>query len=189
MRYQVISTYVVALLISLSAANAQQFAQSESSSKTKLEAFQVQTGMVVIKGYTEIGRVGAMGAVEVSAMEFTDATTNKKQQGVLIEVKESGRLENESRSFIDYDEIDALLNGLDYIAKATSAVTKLLQFEATYKTKGNFSATTFNNTSGKITAAVSSGNIRSAKVFLSLEKLIELRDLIAQTKQKLESVK
>jgi hypothetical protein len=189
MRYSIASMYVVALVISLSAANAQQPEQGDSSPKTKLEAFQIQTGTVVIKGYTEMGRVGAMGAIEVSAMEFTDATTSKKQQGVLIEIKEAGRLDNESRSFIDYDEVDSLLSGLDYISKATNDVTKLLQFEATYKTKDNFSATTFNNTSGKINAAVSSGRIRPAKAFLSLEKLSELRGLIAQAKQKLESVK
>jgi hypothetical protein len=110
-------------------------------------------------------------------MEFTDAATGK-----------SGRLENTDRSFIDYDEVDSLLNGIDYISKATSDVTKLGQFEATYRTKGNFSATIFNS-SGKIDAAVKSGYIRPATAFLSLQQLGELRAIIAQAKQKLDSVK
>jgi len=168
---------------------AQQTAQAEPEPKTKLEAFQVQTGTVVIKGYSEIGRVTALGSIEVDAMEFTDLTSGRKQSGVLIEVKESGRLENTDRSFIDYDEVDALLKGLEYISKATSDVTNLKMFEATYKTKGDFSAATYSNTSGEIKAAVSSGYIRPASAYLSLQQLAELRSLIVQAKQKLDSVK
>jgi len=168
---------------------AQQTAQAEPEPKTKLEAFQVQTGTVVIRGYSEIGRVTALGSVWVNAMELTDITSGRKQSGVLIEVKESGRLENTDRSFIDYDEVDALLKGLEYISKATSDVTKLKMFEATYKTKGDFRAATYSSTPGKIEAVVTSGYIRPASAFLSLQQLAELRSLIVQAKQKLDSVK
>ena len=129
-------------------AGAQQSAAVEKEPKTKLEAFQAQTGAVVIKGFSRIGKLSALGSVEVTAMEFTDAATGRKQAGVTIEIKESGRIENTARSFIDYDEVDSLLKGIDYISKATADVTKLGQFEATYKTKGYFSATTFSS-SGK----------------------------------------
>ena len=124
-----------------------------------------------------------MGSVEVSAMELTNATTGRKQSGVLIEITESGRFENTDRSFIDYDEVDALLKGLDYISNATSNVTKLSMFEATYKTKGYFSATTFSSRSGIIEAAVKSGYIRPANAYLSLKQLAELRGLIVQAKK------
>lgn len=181
------------LLLSLSIlyavqAGAQQSATAEREPKTKLEAFQAQTGAVVIKGYSNIGKIFALGSVEVTATEFTDAATGKKQTGVAIEIKESGRLENTDRSFIDYDEVDSLIKGIDYISKATSDITKLGQFEATYQTKGYFRVTTFSS-SGKIDAAVSSGYIRPATAFLSLQQLAELRAIIAQAKQKLDSVK
>ena len=189
MRYGILISAITTILAGVAPARAQQLAQSEPSPKTKIEAFQIQKGTVVIKGYSKVGLVNAMGSVEVSAMEFTDAATNKKQLGVLIEIKESGRLENEDRSFIDYDEVDALLKGLDYISKATGTVTKLGQFEATYKTRGDFSVTTYNNSAGKISAAVKSGYIRPATAFLSLEQLNELRDLILQARQKLDSAK
>ena len=148
---------LVFLILFYATANAQQSTTPPQEPKTKLESFQRQTGAVVIKGYSEIGRVAALGSVEVNAMEFTDATTGKKQSGVVIGIKESGRLENTNSSFIDYDEVDALLKGLDYISKATSNVTKLSMFEATYNSKGYFSATTFSNGSEKIEAAVKSG--------------------------------
>lgn len=177
----------LALLIpSLWLVVARQPRQAEREPRTKLEAFQVEPGTVIIKGYSEIGEVLALGDVKVMALEFTDATTGRKQSGVRIEIKESVRLENTDRSFIDYDEIEALLKGIDYISKATSDVTKLKMFEATYKTKGSFSVTTFNNNSGEITATV---NIRSVSVFLSLPKLAELRTLIAQAKKNLDLAK
>jgi hypothetical protein len=177
----------VPFAIAQQAQEAQQAKQAEP--KTKLEAFQGQTGTVVIKGYTDIGRVKAAGTIEIDAMEFTDAVTGRKQSGVLVEVKESGRLENTDRSFIDYDEVESLLKGLDYISKASSSVTKLANFESTYKTKGNFSATTFSTTGGKIEAVVKSGHFRGASVYISLSQLGELSALIVQAKQKLDSVK
>lgn len=192
MNRRIVATLSVFTLLALSfpVFAAQQTEEAERGPKTKLEAFQTQTGTVVIKGYSEIGKVAALGSVEVNAMEFTDATTGRKQSGVLIEITESGRLQNTDRSFIDFDEVDALLKGLDYISKATSDVTKLGMFEATYKTKGYFSATTFSSSgSGEIEAAVKSGYIRPANAYLSLQQLAELRALIQKAKQKLDAVK
>ncbi len=108
--------------------------------------------------------------------------------GIVIDVKESGKFENSDRSFIDYDEIDPLLNGIDYISKIKSDTTRLSNFEAIYKTKGNFNVVTFSS-SGKIDAAVKSGYIRPATAYLSLQQLINLRELVQKAKQKLDSLK
>jgi hypothetical protein len=43
----------------------------------------------------------------------------------------------EARSYIDYDEIVGLIEGLDYIAKADANMTKLKSFEVSYSTKGD----------------------------------------------------
>lgn len=163
--------------------------QQQTEPRTKLESFQRQSGTVVIKGYSEIGTISALGSIEVKAMEFTDATSRTQQLGIIVQVNEAGRFENTDRSFIDYDEIDALLKGLDYISKVNGEATKLSSFEATYKTKGDFKATVFNSSSGRLEGSVSSGYIRPATVFLSLEQLIELRGYINQAKQKLDSIK
>jgi hypothetical protein len=170
------------------AAQAQQSATVPQEPKTKLESFQRQTGTVVIKGYSEIGVVHGLGGVKVDCMEFTDATTERRQIGIVIDVIESGRIQNSDRSFIDYEEVEPLLKGIDYIAKVKADATRLGNFEAIYKTKGNFTATTFSS-SGKVEAAVASGHFRQATAYLSLQQLAELRGLIAQTKQKLDSLK
>lgn len=170
------------------AAQAQQPTALPQKPKTKLESFQKQTGTVVIKGYLVIGGIAGLGYVTVECMEFTDATTKKRQLGIVIEVKESGRSENSDRSFIDYDEVEPLLKGIDYIAKVKADATRLGNFGAIYKTEGEFSVITFSS-SGKVEAAVKSGYIRTATAYLLLQQLGELRNMIAQAKQKLDLLK
>jgi len=174
------------LLIACGDGNCQQLAKSAPAEpKTKLESFDKQTGAVLIKGFSDPGKVTGMGVVSVMCMEFTDASTGKRQTGIVIEVTESvGRSD---RSFIDYDEIDALLKGIDYICKIRPDATRLANFEAIYKTKGDVSVTTFSS-SGKIDAAVKSGYIGSATAYFSLQQLAEFKGLIAKAKQKLDSL-
>ena len=122
-------------------------------------------------------------------MEFTDATSKKRQTGIVIEVTEGGRLERSNRSFIDYDEIDPLLSGIDYIATVKPDATKLSNFEATYKTKGDLAVTTFSSSSGKIEATVKSGSIGAADAYISLQQLNQLSMAIQQAKSILDSLK
>ena len=176
------------LIIACTNLHAQQSASSSQKSKTKLESFQRQTGTVIIKGYSEIGTILAdNGSVEVDCMEFADATTGKRQMGILIKVKESGRVSE--RSFVDYDEVESLLKGIDYISKVKANATRLGKFEAIYKTKGDFNVTTFGSSSGMIEAAVKSGYILPATVYMSLQRFAKVHALILQAKQKLDSLK
>ena len=81
-----------------------------------------------------------------------------------------------------------MLAGIEYISKADSSFADLDNFEAIYKTKGDFSIVTFSSSSGKIDVAVKSGIIGSATAYLSLEQLGELRALILHAKQRLDSL-
>jgi len=158
-------------------------------SKTQLEDFEKQTGAVIIKGFLTLGAVSGMGDISVDCMEFTNVSTGIRQLGIVIEVKERGRIERSDRSFIDYDEIDSLLKGIDYISKVTSKATRLQNFEAIYKTKGDLTVVLFSISSGKTEALVRSGYIGAVTAFISVDKLAELRALIMQAKQKLDSIK
>lgn len=177
------------LLLPAIGASAQTAKPSPSAEETtKLEKFQGRTGAVIIKGFTRMGSMtGTGGSVEVSSMDFTDAQTGRKEQGVLIEVTESGRLSRSGRSYIDYDEIDSLLKGIDYIAKIQPSVTKQSNFEAIYRTRGDFSVTTFNENKGDISVAISSGRIGKVDMYLPLADLPSFRDLIVQAKTKLDA--
>jgi hypothetical protein len=162
---------------------------AKKAANTELQSFAAETGVVIIKGYTELGEVTGMGRVSVDCKEFTNGKNGKKSYGIAIQVKESGQLEREGTSYIDYEEISSLLAGIDYVSKVTSSVTKLKQFEATYATKDNFSITVFNGTNGQLSAAVSCGFAGRTSAYLSIQKLAELRRLIMTAKDQLETIK
>lgn|ERR1041384_1158695 len=187
MKYSYALMRVCLLLVTATLCHAQRPQPSPSSTepRTKLEAFQAKTGAVIIKGYTEVGTMAGLGgSIKIESMEFTDAQTGTKQQGIVIEAKESGRLERESRAFVDYDEIDSLVKGLDYIGKIDASVTKLAKFEASYKTKGDLSITTFNETSG-YQFGVTVGSIGGIDVFFKASDLERLKALILEAKMHL----
>jgi hypothetical protein len=164
-------------------------ASQAAQPQTKLEAFQRQVGSVVVKGFLKMGSVGEMGAVSVECMEFVNATTGKKQTGIVIEVEGAGRTSSSDRSFIDYDEIDSLLKGIDYISRVKQDVTSLGSFKATYKTRGDLTVTSFSSNEGKIEAAVTSGHFRGATAYIPLVKLSQLSDLVLKAKQRLDKLK
>lgn len=158
--------------------------QQFSAPTTKIEAFQAKTGIVLVRGYTKVGEMRALGGqVSVDAREFRDASKpDSRVTGVAISVKETGRLERENVSFIDSDEINSLIVGIDYISQVTKNVTKFENFEIEYRTKGDFKITVFNNSRGELSAAVSSGRIGRTSAYIELTNLSELRQYILKAK-------
>jgi hypothetical protein len=161
------------------------------SPKTKLEEFSARTGVVIIRGFEEIGYVYGLynTSVKVEAKEFVNVSTGKKEYGITIEVKEEkGRYDKDSTSYIDYDEIESLISGIDYIAKVDKSSTKFSNFQADYNTKGDFKISTF-STSGKIMVAVSSGHVGRVAAYFNLSTLSEIRSLIEGAKNKIDALK
>jgi hypothetical protein len=157
--------------------------------KTQLEAFSAKSGSVVIKGYSNGGSIeGLAGRVEITLMEFTDASLGKKQQGIVVEVASSGSSSRKDRSYIDLDEIDGLIKGIEYIVKVDDSVTKLPNWEATYSTKGDLKVTTYND-GRKVSAAISSGTFSPVRTYLSIDKLKEFREALARGMQALGETK
>jgi hypothetical protein len=159
--------------------------------QTRLEQFQAKTGSVVIKGYTEVGTAaGKYGStVTVSAMEFTDASSGAKQFGITIDIKGTGQYPQKGTSYIDADEIESLLKGIDYIGAADKTVTKLARFEDTYRTKGDFAMTVFSSGSTGTMLAVESGRFSTARAYFDITELSKVRQLIEKAQKILDSVK
>jgi len=194
MRYLIIPLSLIAISAHAQQPAAPAAAQSPAASpppKTRLEQFQAKTGLVVIKGFTEVGTAaGKYGStVSVSAMEFTDASSGAKQFGVTIDIKGSGDYPQKSTSYIDSDEVDSLLNGIDYIGRADKSVTKLASFEATYRTKGDFAMTVFSSGRTGTMIAVQSGRFGTASAYFDIAELPKVRQLIQKAQTTLESIK
>ena len=98
--------------------------------------------------------------------------------GLLLEVTQWYPSERSRASFVDEDEIDGLLRGIDYILQnATSEVTRFSNFEVRYRTKGGFGVAAFS--SGETIGVVfQSGDVQYS--FGRLVHLWQLRELIVR---------
>lgn len=177
-------------LISISAFS-QNLKDTIPQGKTKLEQFSAKTGVVMIRGFHKIGTAQGIynTSVNIQSKEFTNVSDGTKQYGITIEAfQEDGRYDKQHTSFIDYDEIDSLIKGIEYISKVQTDVTKLEDFQADYTTKGDLKISTFSS-GDKIMAAVTSGNIGGVAAYFNIEDLAKVKDLIIEAKKKIDSIK
>jgi hypothetical protein len=156
---------------------------------TKLEAFETNTDTVIIKATAPIGTVSVHGgAVSVRCREITDAGTGHRESGIIVDMAFGTQLED--TTLIDYDELDSLLDGLDYLGKLDWSVTSLPDFHAIYTTKGGFRADARGSRrTGNIEFAVRSTRVIAPRLSLSRDQLGQLRSLVEQAKTKLDSLR
>lgn len=159
---------------------------------TRLEALDTQVGAVVVKNYTYIGSVTSpRGVAMVTSYEFVDAQTGRKDYGIGVEVREiekTEKPEREAATFVDYEEIDALLRAIDYISRIDKS-SSMENFEAEYRTRGELGVSTFIRPNGTLQAAVSIGLFRRTEMTISLGKLADFRKLIADAKTTLDKIR
>jgi hypothetical protein len=120
-------------------------------------------------------------------VELDDAITSLKVFGVRLDVEKQDNLETESSLFVDADEIDSMLKGIDYIAKVDNSVTKMKSFQVDYRTKDDLEISAFSSSDGKIGTATTSGVSGRAITFLAPEGLAQLRALIVEAKTQIEA--
>ena len=156
---------------------------------TKLEAFETNTDTVIIKATAPIGTVPAHGGeVSVRCREITDAGTGHRESGIVMDIELGGAME--AGLLIDYDELDSLLDGMEYLGKLDWSVTSLPDFQAVYTTKGGFRAgARGSRRTGNIEFDVRNTRVNSPRLPLSRDQLGQLRRLVEQAKTKLDSLR
>lgn len=161
--------------------------------RNKLEDFDGRMETLLIKGRTWVGTVRAQnGSARIEAIEIRDSLDSSRAMGVIITIlpSETSAPAEEIRSLIDYDEIDKLVNVLDTMAKADEKVTKLVNFEERYRTRGDFEAIVYRQISGAgASAAIEGGFFDRVRLLMAVEDLTKLRWFIAQAKDKLDEAK
>jgi len=156
---------------------------------TRLEGFETNTDTVIVKATAPIGTVPAHGgAVSVRCREITDAGTGRRESGIVVDIAFSEQLA--AMMLIDYEELDSLLDGMDYLGKLDWSVTSLPDFQAVYTTKGGLRVDARGSRrTGNIEFAVRSTRIAAPKLALSRDQLGQLRSLVEQAKTKLDSLR
>jgi len=107
----------------------------------------------------------------------------------VVVLREDGERPNDNRAFVDYDEIDPLLNAIDMISQVDESATKLTGFEARYKTLGDLEIGVFRQTRSGRAVLIHTGICERATGTLTLDDLAKLRAMIQEAKMRLDEVK
>jgi hypothetical protein len=158
--------------------------------RTKLEAIEWAYERVLVKGFSQIATFNARDVeVRVDAVELKDTSTATRAIGLVIALRETGENPHENRSFVDYEEIDRLLQGLTAIGRVNESVTKLAGFEARYRTFGDLEFLVFRQSRSGIAASLTSGICDKVTAPLTLDDLDRLKAHIVEAKTRLDEIK
>ena len=145
--------------------------------RTKLEAIEDRHSTVVIKGFTRITTVDVRG-VRIDAVEMRELGNAARGKGLVVVLREGGERPDDNRAFVDYEEIEPLLNAIDAISRVDETATKLAGFEARYKTLGDLEIAVFRQTSRGTAVLLTTGICDRATATVSLDDLAKIRAMI-----------
>lgn len=179
--------YVALIAVYCSFVFAVRAQDTTNAPKTEIENFEAQTGMVIIKGFGQVGVVTtSTGVISVRCKESAGASSGRKEYGIAIEFTEN----NQPRKLavVDYDEIDPLLNGIDYLGKITYDVTSLPGFEATYITKSGLRIIAYSSRrQGGIQRSLQFCD--SPRILLASDQMAQLENLIGHAKNSVDALR
>jgi len=156
--------------------------------RTKLEAIEDRHSTVVIKGFTRITTVEVRG-VRIDAIEMRELGNAARAKGIAVVLREGGERPDDKRAFVDYEEIEPLLNAIDAIGRVDETATKLAGFEARYKTQGDLEIGVFRQTSRGTAVILTTGICDRATATLSLDDLAKVRAMIQEAKARLDEIR
>ena len=161
--------------------------------RTKLEALEDRHSTVIVKGFTRITTVEVRG-VRVDAIEMRELGNVARAKGIAVVLtREAGERTNErpddNRAFVDYEEIDSLLNAIDAISRVDESATKLVGFEARYKTQGDLEIGVFRQTRSGTAVVIQTGICDRTTQTLSLDDLAKVKAIIQEAKSRLDEIR
>jgi hypothetical protein len=177
---------LILICCSLAFASRAQDTTTTNVLKTEIENFEAQTGTVIVKGFGQGGSLTtAAGIISVRLKESIDVGHGRRLYGVAIELAAAQRREI---FVVDYDEMDALVTGIDYLGRITYDVTAMPSFEASFTTRSGVRLVSY--------SAVRQGGIHTylllgetPRISLASDQLAQFENLIAQSKSALDALK
>jgi hypothetical protein len=195
----------LSLLLLLAATTSIAFAQVNTpipagpamEAPTRLEALELRKNAVIVKGYTEVGKVdGEEGSsISVSAIELKDTSRNTRELGLAIVAAQGGDTRRQATSYVDFDEIAGLLTAIDYLAKPDPDATHLSAYEAQYRTRSNLEFVSFDNNNQRmisiraVQVLFPSGEITWSTASFRLPLLASVRKQISDAKEVLDKLR
>lgn len=159
--------------------------------RTWLERMEEQHSSVIIKGFARITTVDVRG-VRLDAVHMRDTTDRLTPgKGLVISLREAREGDdriNDNRAFVDYGEIEPLLNAIDMLSRLDEKATKLTGFEGRYTTAGDFEISVFRQTARGTAVILSTGICDRATQTLTLDELAKVKAMIQEAKSRLDEI-
>jgi hypothetical protein len=164
---------------------------------TRLEALELRKSTVIVKGYTEVGKVeGEEGAsITISAIEMKDSKVGTHEMGLAIMAAGAGQGTRSAISYVDFDEIAGLLSAIDSLAKPDPEASKLAAYEAQYRTRSNLEVVSFDSNSQRMISVRAvqvifpSGEVIWSTAHFRLATLASIRKQISDAKDVLDKLR
>jgi hypothetical protein len=164
---------------------------------TRLELLELRKSTVIVKGYSEIGKVdGEDGSsITVSAIEMKDATRGTREMGLAIVSTQGGDTRRSSVSYVDFDEISGLLSAIDTLGKPDPEATRLASYEAQYRTRSNLEFVGYDSNSQRMISVRAvqvifpSGEVIWSTAHFRLTMLASIRKQISDAKEVLDKLR
>ena len=160
--------------------------------RTKLEAIDDRHSTVIIKGFTRITTLEVSG-VRIDAVEMREMGNVSRAKGIVVvvtgESREGTNRPRDNRAFVDYEEIEPLLNAIDAAARVDETMTKFPGFEAKYRTLGDLEVTVFRQTRSGTAALITTGVCEQTRATLTLDELAKVRAMIQEAKARLDEIR
>jgi len=163
--------------------------------QTRLEAIASQKGILITKGYTDVGEVQSDDGsrVRITAVNFTDARQSR-ETGVVVSIEQRG---NEAAviAYVDADELDALSEALEALAKLEQGASPMANVEGVYRTRGDLEFTNHSSNGGRVVSVrttqilLPSAQVATAMATLRPARLAEIRQQLAAAKENLSRPK
>jgi hypothetical protein len=156
--------------------------------RTKLEAIDDRHSTVIIKGFTRITTLEVRG-VRIDAVDMREMGNVSRAKGLVVALREGGERPRENRAFVDYEEIDPLLNAIDAVSRVDETATKLVGFEAKYRTLGDLEIGVFRQTRTGTAVMMTTGICDLASQTLTLDDLAKVKAMIQEAKARLDEIR
>jgi hypothetical protein len=156
--------------------------------KSRLELFEERAGLVLIRGTDNVGSVpGKRGEVSVQVRETKDMTFNQRDYAVIVTVTQSDGSAN--ATYVDSDELSALIQNLDYLSRVDWSFTSLGHFDASYTTRAGLRVATYSSTrSGLIEGSVVSQRLPRTRASLTTAQLDLFRNTLEVAQKRIEEL-
>jgi len=161
--------------------------------RTHFEIFKATPDALLIRGMTTIGTLGSENGAEHNALDYpveirverlTNPLTAKSVYAVALRTGVAPQLQID---YIDYDELDAVIPSLRFIAQASSVVTPLDNYETIFRTRGDLSIAKIGK-ADKTTIVVTSGDVNGVRNQMAPFNLEKLGYLMVSAKAKIDTL-